>query len=34
MEEELFEIIDELRSDLKARDQEYEQMRIRMEKLE
>lgn len=33
-DEDLVDIIDELREDLKTRDQEYEQLRARMEKLE
>lgn len=33
-DEDLMEIIEELREDLRTRDQEYEQMRARMEKLE
>lgn len=33
-EEELLEVIEDLKFDLKARDQEFEQMRLRVERLE
>jgi len=33
-EEMLLDMIDDLKNDLKVRDDEYEQMRIKMEKLE